>query len=334
MKKFAECFSDYLQRYHLSFKRAAFLCEMDRTLLRRYAKGDRMPKKEETVRKIAAGLSMDREEEENLCMAYRRSQMGERQYQMNHVLEKIKLCGQAKGNLQGRKDCLTEEEKGMPAPESVKRLQGSSEIMEYLKKVLFQAEYLRLFMNPSYSEILKLLTMVLEQNPRCQAEHIIGMSSFYDKDNIGDIVNFESVLPLLSVAENYQIFHHYRWGRIREAEKSELNICLTNKGLVLFDLEMKHGLFSNQELYIQYFRESFWQRRQHCRLFAETVLAEPADARGKTEEISAGNSGSIMLVTRSGGRESVLIRKEFMKEKKIYLEEEGIIHLVKNYLVL
>lgn len=314
----------------MSFKKAACLCEMDRTLLRRYAKGDRTPKKEETVRKIAAGLSMDREEEENLCLAYRRSRMGERQYQMNCVLEKIKLCRQAPENPLGQTVCFKEEEKGMPAPESVRRLQGASEIMEYLKKILFQAEYLRLFMNPSYSEILKLLKIVLEQNPHCQAEHIMGMSSFYDKDNIEDIVNFESVLPLLAVAENYQIFHHYRWGRMGEAEKSELNICLTDKGLVLFDLEMKHGLFSNQERYLQYCLEHFRQRKRDCFLFAETVLADPADTREKTEEISAEN-GSIMLVTRSGGRESVLIRKDFMKEKEIYLEEEGMIHLIKNY---
>lgn len=332
MKKFAECFSDYLNRYHLSFKRAALLCGMDRTLLRRYAKGDRMPKKEETVREIAAGLSMDREEEENLCMAYRRSRMGERQYQMNCVLEKIKLCRQAPEAPWGQKNCFAGEEKEMPAPESVRRLKGPLEIMEYLKKVLFQAEYLRLSMNPSYPEILTLLTMVLEQNPRCQAEHIMGMSSFYDEDNMEDIVNFKSVLPLLAAAENYQIFHHYRWGGMGEAEKSELNICLTDRGLVLFDLEMKHGLFSNQGLYLQYFLEHFRQRRQHCFLFAETVLAEPAGTRGKTEEISAEN-GSIMIATRSSGRESVLIRKDFMKEKEIYLEEEGMVHLIKNYLI-
>lgn len=334
MKKFAECFSDYLQRYDMPFKRAALLCEIDRTLLRRYAKGDRMPKSEETVHKIAKGLSMDREEEEKLCLAYRRSRMGERQYCMNGILDKIRNYVQEADTGWKQEACFTEEEKAVPAPESVQRLFGQQEIMLYLKKIFWEAEDMMLLMNPHYPEILKLMQTVFEQNPECHAEHIMRMSSFYNEDNIEDVVNFESVFPLLAAAEHYKIFHHYCWDGVEEAEKSELNICLTNKGVVLFDLEMQYGIFSNQKHYRRYFIENFQQQKQHCSLFAEVDFVGSA-GREETmvENFVEGGDAGIMLVSHSGGRESVLIRTQCRKEKEIYLEEEGIIHLVKNYLL-
>lgn len=336
MQKFAEYFDVYLHEHQIPYKRAAILCEIDRTLLRRYAKGTRIPKSEETVIKIAEGLSMKEEDKERLCMAYRRTRIGERQYQMNIILKKIREGNSyPKEKKHGKKENLRAGANMRPEKEMAENLKEKKSIETYLSYVLWGAEYAMISLNPLCSGAIEILMDVLEKNPGCSVEHIIGNSSFYGKDNIGDVKNFEVVFPLLLVGENYRVFHHYRWNGAIEAEKSELNLILTDKGIVLFDLELSHGVFSNQNQYLQYYLQVYRNIQKNCSLFAENrnIGQGNPDTAATMEIVCQNNKAEIEIILRADGRKAALIRRAWPCRKEIYLEEEGIVHLVENYLV-
>lgn len=81
MRNFAEYVSEYVAERHLSWRKAAQLCQVDRTLLSRYASGKKLPKSMDKAVHIGKGLKMSPQQIEGLKAAYQVSRMGEYQYQ-------------------------------------------------------------------------------------------------------------------------------------------------------------------------------------------------------------------------------------------------------------
>lgn len=331
MQKFAEYLKFYLKSHDIPYKRAAILCELDRTLLRRYAEGVRMPKDIQTAVRIAESLSMTKEDKDNLCLAYKRSKMGERQYYMNTVLNQI------------LEDPFSFTHKADSYPidfdfkmpkvkkETAKNLNSKQEILEYFFYILKETEHIMTSMNPIYLGLLKLLWNTLQENPNSKVEHIIGLSSFYDKDNIEDVTGFEFIFPLLFAGNNYKIYHHYRWNGISKAEKSSLNLVLTTKGMVLFDFEMSYGLFSNQEQYLLYYGQMFQCLKQNCNIFARSYLTPEKYYAAETDFLEHPVT-KMSLAFQTIPKESIQIRKNTKPVKEICIEEEGMVHMAKIYI--
>ena len=115
MRNFAEYLSEYVAKRHLSWRKAAQLCQVDRTLLSRYAAGKKLPESMDKAVRIGKGLKMSLQQIEGLKAAYQVSRMGKYQYQA------LKSIGRLFGGqgMQGE-SALPAEESGLLAVKSQK----------------------------------------------------------------------------------------------------------------------------------------------------------------------------------------------------------------------
>ena len=72
MERFADQLRKYLGEHNISFSQAAKMTGIERTILSRYANGNRRPNTMDVVIGLADGLHMSREEKNAFCDAYKR----------------------------------------------------------------------------------------------------------------------------------------------------------------------------------------------------------------------------------------------------------------------
>lgn len=88
MQKFADVLKMYEHKIE-SYRKLSVKVNVDRTTLKRYVDGERLPKNIETVKAIAGGIGLTEDEESCLLEAYRISQMGEKKYRGYQIIEQI-----------------------------------------------------------------------------------------------------------------------------------------------------------------------------------------------------------------------------------------------------
>lgn len=331
MQKFAEYLKEYLQSNRIPYKRAATLCGIDRSLLRRYAEGSRIPKGLETVDKIADGLSMPEADKRGLRDSYKRSRMGEKQYRVNEILDDI-VCN---GIVPKEKNSETAEEKHteyQADQETVKNLYDKKSITDSIFYILKDAEKIQIAMNPRYPEIMQIMNETLHTR-ECSIEHIVEISSFRDREETDSIQEFWETLPFLFFCQSYTIYHHYQWARTGK-ENSDLNFIITEKGVVLFDRNLYHGIFSNQEQYMNYYFCIFRYMKQNCGRCAKNCGNEKKPDYF-LEQVYTGKykKNNIRILYRQGSTEYILIEKASAPKKEIMMEEEGMVHMIRNYIL-
>ena len=132
MKNFAEYLADYVEERHISWRKAAQLCQVDRTLLSRYASGQKLPESMEKVLQIAQGLGMSQRQIEEFQISYQISKGGAYQYMVLGLLSQV-FCGQF---FQHKPVLPMEQAAEIPQAPFLKRLYGK-EVTAVLDPVFF-----------------------------------------------------------------------------------------------------------------------------------------------------------------------------------------------------
>ncbi len=319
MNKFAEQLKNYLEEKKISYKKAGVLCDLDRSLLRRYADGSRSPRNMEAVEKIADGLSFREEEKKELKESFIRSKTGERQYQMNRILDDL-ICRGLCCPCQEKEEPRTEFGKCL-GEESVINLYGEQEVKDAVYWIFENTQKIRMVINPEYPDLAQFLLKNLQKKSYC-LEHIIEVDSFYGEDDVKDIWSFYEIFPLLFFSREYRVYHHYSW-RSASKESPALNFFLTEKGVLLSDRKMLHGIFSNRPMDMEYYQSIFEYMKKSCGLYARNYgnpcRYEETDA-GRIE-VRIVKEENEQAVFRYGGQ-----------ERKVVMEEEGMVQMIKKYL--
>lgn len=89
MKMFAEVLTEYLNHNTISYRKVSDAIHIDRTTLRRYVAGERLPKNTGVVKALAKEIGMSEEEERTLVKSYERSRIGEKKYRGYQIIEQI-----------------------------------------------------------------------------------------------------------------------------------------------------------------------------------------------------------------------------------------------------
>lgn len=323
MNKFAEQLKNYLEENKISYKRAAVLCDLDRSLLRRYADGSRSPRAMETVEKIADGLNMIQKEKEKLKDSFIRSKIGERQYQMNQILDDFMCQGLS---YYQQEECKPENKFNEHLQdETVKNLFGEQAVIEAVHWILANAQKISMVINPEYPELARFLMQNFKEKSY-QLEHIIEVDSFYDEDDVKDIRSFYEIFPLLFFSQEYKVYHHYSWAGAAKKSPS-LIFFVTEKGVLLFDRKMTHGIFSNRLSDMEYYQCVFEYMKKNCGLYARN-FGIPC----RYTEKESNSRMSIDIVNQENDTQAVF--RCGKPERKIVIEEEGMVQMIKKYLDL
>lgn len=254
MKNFAEYLSDYVEKRRISWRKAAQLCQVDRTLLSRYASGKKLPESTEKVLQIAQGLNMSQRQREEFQISYQISKGGAYQYMVLDLLSQV-FGGQVFQHTPDLPQAsFAERAAGIPQAPFAQRLYGTEEICSAAAQLVRGASYLRIQV-----DLLEagspLSQVLLGAGSGCQIEHLMGMNHAEEKEI--EVKKFQGVLPFLCSGRKYKAFCSYEWRKKGPYHGDMMQMALSDQGLLLFCADFSKGIFTRQEGYRAYYDEIF-----------------------------------------------------------------------------
>lgn len=348
MKSFSEYLLTYVTERRIAWRTAAKACDVERTLLRRYASGERMPENMEKVRKIAKGLGMSRQETEEFCELYQISRIGKYQYRAQRLIGRL-FCERAIAQeteplLQGA-GCIDTEtlskkravfEMAVTAEGEqrcpVMRLYGREEIFTAAASLFWGASCLRIKMNFTGAAQC-MLPLLFETKTDCRIEHMIEINNAGDGE--AEIKEFEKLIPFLFSGRNYKIYCHYGWCREQEEMEKELYILLSDRGLILFTKNLTEGIFTNESGYREYYEEMLLGNERKCRVFggSETAFLDEVDLQENVKCMENPMTG-ISFRYQNISQERIWVRRSGEKPAGFYLEEPELVKAFREYMRL
>lgn len=262
MQSFADILTDYFKKNKICYQQTARSIQLSRHTLKRYVDGERKPKTEDLVLKIADAISMSEEEKQTLLLAYRREHKGERYYMAHRILNQIY------------------ERKALPAKEEIHNLYDTPEIEadagvwgaqydQSLLPICEIAEFQRILsvmlrntgalkVKCHRREYLQDLYDMLLKHTDCKLELMIELEDLHNKDAWGDLKLFEVIYPMLKSDIECQIYTSY----VREnVEKNvEKYYVLSDTGVLVlenFESGRVKGFYTEIKEIYRYFRENF-----------------------------------------------------------------------------
>lgn len=263
MKRFSEYFLDYVGKENLTWKEAAKLCGVDRTLLSRYASGKKLPDSLDKVLKIAKGLGMSRRQTEEFQLLYQIRKTGEYQHCALELIEQIFEGNAIQFGAGPKGEALEWEGQGR----LTRRLNGKEEICGAIRHVAEEASYLRMHMN--FSGLPSGIRFC------CNTEHMIELDPMGRREE--EIQELKRMLPHLYFGQAYKVYCHYRKYEEAAALEEQISMLLSDKVLILFTGNLERGICTYEAEYREYFGKVFSDNLKKCHLFGGSGCIHGAD---------------------------------------------------------
>lgn len=331
MSTFSEYLSDYIGAKDLSWKKAAMLCNIDRSLLRRYAKGEILPKDEERVLAIADGFQMTKQEKEELCERYQCEKIGELPYRGQILLERI-FNGKYKKRIRHYEPAGAYEEQLQGwDQEQIKRLEGEEALLHCIGFLAADAEW-ACFQIPLASANEKIVSILAGAPEDCKLVQMIEINNAGDGRE--ELAALEKLLPLLLAGKAYTVFCRYKWKQEIHKDDLQMGMLVTNRGLLLFDGTLAHGVYTGQEGYKEYYREIFETECNQCTVFAQSLKGDSPILKRQQERCRIENTVSGMTFTYTADVQGEVIRIKRMGKtaRSCYITEIRLVELFKEYM--
>lgn len=331
MQEFAKYLKGYLEKNKISNKKAAQMCNIDRTLIGRYANASRIPKNRAAVANIAKGLGMSEEEAKGLALAFAKVKDGESGYVVQNLVEQI-FSGLDMELL--KKEWTYDIGTNINyEKEQVCNLSKGAEILYYIQYIVRNAKYISLIMNPEYPEIMDILVCVLKQQKSCIVDQVIEMNSMDGGADVQGIYKFKAVLPLLFSGNHYKVYSHFK--RINKSKHAEqnLNVIVTDKGIVLFDRQMSEGIFSNQEHYQNYYNRVCQYVCKNCSLLAGSFHKSVFEKECQNTDYFLKNADSKTIFAYNSRKHSIWIHEKRMDQNAVCIGEEQLSNLFYQFIM-
>lgn len=276
MQKFSEYLNDYILNEDISYRKAAELCQMDRTLLRRYTTGERLPRNLDRVLEMAEKLGMSKEEEKKFCRSYRVSQMHQVEYEtMKHIEHIIQAIQKKEKNkkylkaLHGKAGVNAVEkgqDKGRWEENQIKKITGMKEMQDVLEYIVTSVTDIKVKMQPKHTKIASELFYPLVDS-NCSIEQICIMKQLEQETQKEIVHGFEKLLPIFLGGKHHKVYCQMD----KEAEDGEMMIISEKGCLLISSGEKMQGIFTNKPAYRKYYWQLFEQELKRCRLIGENI---------------------------------------------------------------
>ncbi|MBO5372585.1 MAG: helix-turn-helix transcriptional regulator [Lachnospiraceae bacterium] len=326
MQGFAEFLGSCLKEHKLTYKKAAAMSGVDRTMISRYARGERKPQSKKVLLKLARGICTTEEELQEMVRAYERTKYSEDYHVgldtvkeiLNFEITPIK-CEDTKVI------CQNPYSKEMSV-----LLDSKEEILEALWHMGKDADFLKVrceVESINYDEALK--NFFLNNRKKCRVEHIIELENAEWQFRENKMLCLSSLLPILFENGEYKVFYYYR-DVGKEGDTAErMNCVISDKGLVFFDTLLTYGLFSNQNETCAFYNKYFCVLKEKCRNFAESVACFQGLTQNRNCLFENKKTG-ISFWTGSLSEDVCILDIE--RKKAVCVKEIGIVQLLHRIL--
>lgn len=333
MISFSEYMQQYLKERGISYTMAAKMCQMDRTTISRYAKGERMVPTEEVLLKLENGLSMEAEEREGFKEAYKRTKLIEEYHVDYHILEKIvnkkksRVIGHGvnSNNESGQKWISEEENTSI-------QLTGEAEILSALHFIRREAEYMKLYFSPChFMKKEQFASVFLNREGIKSCEQIVEFPYAKERMAKEKLLTLYGLLPYLLEKEPARIYYRCRHFDTEKDTDNREYYLLTDRGIVFFNGTLTKGFFSNEKIPCMYYQGMFEQAKAQCLEFAEggehvydAFREEHCEKRWQNESLQ------ILFCGQDAGGCIWMIQKE--EKQAVCISEMSCMEILKKFI--
>lgn len=338
---FAEYLRDYISKKKLSNKKAAELCEIDRAQLKRYLDGIRLPQEETIVSKIAEGLIMSEEETHQLHIEYRRSKMGETQYEAYKMLQ---CMYDRTEELQAHIgiDQIEEQARKLKPADTI-YLTGREKIWHWLYYLCESVSHIYVEVGVECKEILAILREMLAKNQDCAVTFCIVVDSFLKENELETIRTFKEVYAFLQMGNPCKIYHRYQSGQFKNEELLTNHYILTERGMLKFseceEEPESVGLYVSHAEMLSYYEKNFNKTVACSQLYAQAERISESKMLQKVEAertacthiLRNARTGICIDVIEKQIGAMIQITRPGIWEHRIEVMEDNVVEMIRNF---
>lgn len=326
---FAEYLTNYVKSQNLTWKKAAEICGIDRSLLMRYAKGEKVPRTTERIIQIADALSMNDHDKNKLLELYECERIGHEQYKVNKYLEQ---------RMQKTEECVKNTELSDRTNELVNsqnkeiqfdhptHLEDRNVIEGILLKMLNVSFELKLMITDAEVLIPILQQITNEKNGHVQLIFELNnqMSNWRELQKFDMMIDFilnweHSILQNILVSEE------------PEDDKNKIQLCISNNEVLLFDSEMTKGFYSQDDKQVAFYTNLFCKQSKRSTKVGNSIALETlqADLLGQIQNESY--SYQLFEDQLDNKREKIQV-VDLRRKKGFMIENPSVVNWIGNYI--
>ncbi len=265
MQTLAEFLKNYIEQKGISYSKVAKMCGIDRTLLGRYAKGERVPSGKEVLDKIAYGLEMSETDKDIMYSLFECVKNNKKSGAIDGFI-KMLSANELKYNSVRHNWGIYRIDK---IQSDICSLTDWKDILSYALYVVDGAERIYIRLDYDYVNIYR-TNEYINKVSDADITWIVRLCECNEEGNVENVKCLESIYPVLCEVKSCEVYCYNK--RITESKDSEINFILTNKGVVLFDKTFKSGLFLADTEYLDYYKRVFNVLKGKCELFVRTSI--------------------------------------------------------------
>lgn len=333
MQKFAEVLSKYLDNKTVSLRRVADAINVDRTTLRRYVSGERLPKNMDIVEALAKEIGMSEKEGKRLAESYERSRIGEKTYKGCQFIEQI-FWGKEPARL--RKiplaDVCVDENCVCKPDRDIMYLDNRTEVLRKMLYICSGAAELKIMVHTE--EMYRYIYRFIKDNKNCSVEQIVKLSNNNCEDDISDVENFANIYKLIRCGNSYKVHYIYD-----DYDRMVMHNCvISDKGMLAFDIfndEDKNvvGMYTDKKDIVSYHKKSFMYLKDKSYVYGWCGTGGMPEEIYRKNILENKTSNVRIEIYDTGNQPEVWINSRCdEKEKCICIKEDTVVNLFKKYI--
>lgn len=261
MNLFADNLSMLLKENNISFRKGAQDIGIDRTALKRYSEGERLPKNAEIVERIAKGLNLDEETSQRLIYNYEIEKKGIKNYMIGKLLEQL--------------DSMYTDEKAEECKQYVSmmpeaQIKSWDNLYNSINYIMNDVDNIKMIVDAGNGELVNRIYSNVDRTKECTVEHIIELDRDCSKDNKTDFDVFENMIKsMIKISDYCSNTTYYRVRNVASPIRNQ--IVISGKGMLMFRLfEDKEplGLLENRQHVISYYMNIYNNIKEECSLYS------------------------------------------------------------------
>lgn len=333
---FAEYLTNYVKSQNLTWKKAAEICGIDRSLLMRYAKGEKVPRTTERIIQIADALSMNDHDKNKLLELYECERIGHEQYKVNKYLEqrmrKVENCikntelSAQTNELSAQTNELANSQNKELQFDHPMHLEDRKVIERILLKMLNVSFELKLMITDVEVLIPVLQQIANEKNGHVQLIFELNnqMPNWRELQKFDMMIDFimnweHSMLQNILVSEN------------PEDVRNKIQLCISNNEVLLFDSEMDKGFYSQDDKQVSFYTNLFWKQSKRSTKVGNSIALEElqTDLLGQVQ--NEGYTYQLIEEQLDNKREKIQV-VDLRRKKGFMIENPSVVNWIGNYI--
>lgn len=326
---FAEYLTNYVKSENLTWKKAAEICGIDRSLLMRYAKGEKVPRTTERIIQIADAPSMNDHDKNKLLELYECERIGHEQYKVNKYLEQ---------RMQKTEECVKNTELSDRTNELVNsqnkeiqfdhptHLEDRNVIEGILLKMLNVSFELKLMITDA--EVLIPILQQIANEKNGQVHLVFELNN--QMSNWKKLQKFDLMIDFIMNWEHSRL-QNILVSEDPEDDKNKIQLCISNNEVLLFDSEMSKGFYSQDDKQVSFYTNLFWKQSKRSTKVGNSIALEElqTDLLGQIQNESY--SYQFFEDQLDNKREKIQI-VDLRRKKGFMIENPSVVNWIGNYI--